>query len=815
MGVLKKVVVENFRGFGEKREFDFEGKPLILLNAPNGKGKTSLLDAIEWCLTGDIRRLHETYNKRNSTTEEQKRAINNNAILKNKEYLNERVRVEVEIAFDEKDYSIIRTQEEDTLKNRGDLCMLKHTYENREELENPEEFLSQFVDYKNFYKYHICDMQKTYNFLCTGRREMMEEFSEFTADYSEAQNIIKNLELYCDDIKKKTKYLNNQKIEESEITNLEEKRREYEQSAQIIPYKKIKLYPLENTEINTMEKEELNRQLKDLICCGYNRILELLKRKVKNNKLESIKTRLDDLKDELSSHEKDIRKAIELGINNRSVCEKAEQELSELNDIRLSENNLEAFSQKIIGFKNECFTEDYWEKNKKQLNDKKQQLANLDTDINMLTKGNKVIDILTTIVAGKDSLILYRDKLRQEKSVEPIVCPICGSEQFGYLDNDEITEEAKKYQAEHKQLIENKKQERLTVEKEKEDMLTEVLSRAKKALNEEIKRMEEYVNELRTLSESAKVYFSNLEKLQNIDGNRYTQERMLSIQEVEKEIEEKNRVLLSKEELTVIEEELQRVFDIINEVYDENQAIDMLIRSVELKIQEGPKEIQYEEQLLRDKIISIRTYINNLEFQELNKNINNMKKKNGEITTKIEALNKLSSKANNYKKQVNTKLEAIRKKEYAQVGPYLYKIFRKLSRDVSISDFELSSRIGSKNLALTNKEGQSILNILSDGQLSVFMLSYFLGNAMRLKNKNQFRIYFIDDITSCMDDINMLAFLDFMKYQLSNTKGAFQQIFFATCDSRIQNLLCWKMDGCGIPYKKIGIEDFECQIYTN
>lgn len=230
---------------------------------------------------------------------------------------------------------------------------------------------------------------------------------------------------------------------------------------------------------------------------------------------------------------------------------------------------------------------------------------------------------------------------------------------------------------------------------------------------------------------------------------------------------------------------------------------------MELKIQEGPKEIQYEEQLLRDKIISIRTYINNLEFQKLNKDIKDMRKNNKDINEKIGELQGIFNKANDYKKQVNTKLEAIRKKEYAQVGPYLYRIFRKLSRDVSISDFELSSRIGSKNLALTNKEGQSILNILSDGQLSVFMLSYFLGNAMRLKNKNQFLIYFIDDITSCMDDINMLAFMDFMKYQLSNKKGAFHQIFFATCDSRIQDLLCWKMNGCGIAYKKIGVQEFE------
>ena len=60
-----------------------------------------------------------------------------------------------------------------------------------------------------------------------------------------------------------------------------------------------------------------------------------------------------------------------------------------------------------------------------------------------------------------------------------------------------------------------------------------------------------------------------------------------------------------------------------------------------------------------------------------------------------------------------------------------------------------------------------------------------------------------------MDDINMLAFLDFIKYQLSNSDGAFEQLFFATCDSRIQDILCWKMNSCGIQYTKIDMEKFE------
>ena len=135
-----------------------------------------------------------------------------------------------------------------------------------------------------------------------------------------------------------------------------------------------------------------------------------------------------------------------------------------------------------------------------------------------------------------------------------------------------------------------------------------------------------------------------------------------------------------------------------------------------------------------------------------------------------------------------------------------------MSRDIHIKEFRLSKRDsnqGSKELDILDEEGRPILNMFSDGQLSVFMMSYFLGNAFRLADKEKMSIYMMDDVTSCMDDINMLAFLDLIKYQLKTENGAFSQLFFSSCNERIHNLLEWKAIGCGIKCKRIVLNEVQ------
>ncbi|MEI2394712.1 AAA family ATPase, partial [Paenibacillus phytohabitans] len=57
---ISRLIINNFRVFPGKYEFDFSDKQLILVGGPNGHGKSSLFDSIQWCLTGEIKRYRGT-----------------------------------------------------------------------------------------------------------------------------------------------------------------------------------------------------------------------------------------------------------------------------------------------------------------------------------------------------------------------------------------------------------------------------------------------------------------------------------------------------------------------------------------------------------------------------------------------------------------------------------------------------------------------------------------------------------------------------------------------------------------------------------
>ena len=200
------------------------------------------------------------------------------------------------------------------------------------------------------------------------------------------------------------------------------------------------------------------------------------------------------------------------------------------------------------------------------------------------------------------------------------------------------------------------------------------------------------------------------------------------------------------------------------------------------------------------KINAIDSILANQTLFDLKREIEANKKKNQNLNIEIERLQKLKEIASQRAENIRYIVEKLSKDEYEKVGPTLSKFYNKLARFNSNNGINIVQE--NDGISLVDNKGKNIVNVLSNGQISVFMLAYFFAGINVRNNSEKMKIYFIDDLTACMDDVNMLAFMDLLKYQVSS-KATMDQLFFITCDDRISNLLKYKLNGRGIKFCEI------------
>ena len=61
---LKRLTIDSFRGIRDEVEFDLDATTVIL-SGPNGTGKTSVFDALQWVMLGKIPRLEGLRGRKN------------------------------------------------------------------------------------------------------------------------------------------------------------------------------------------------------------------------------------------------------------------------------------------------------------------------------------------------------------------------------------------------------------------------------------------------------------------------------------------------------------------------------------------------------------------------------------------------------------------------------------------------------------------------------------------------------------------------------------------------------------------------------
>lgn len=97
MSKISKIEISDFRGFDSVRTFELDDAEIVIFLGMNGFGKTSIFDAVEWCLTGHISR-YESY----LTSGRKQDFAKEKKVLRNKYSTNPHTLVKVELGSGEK-----------------------------------------------------------------------------------------------------------------------------------------------------------------------------------------------------------------------------------------------------------------------------------------------------------------------------------------------------------------------------------------------------------------------------------------------------------------------------------------------------------------------------------------------------------------------------------------------------------------------------------------------------------------------------------------------------------------------------------------
>lgn len=794
--IIRSVKIKNFRGFEEERTFVFSDRKFILMSASNGKGKTSIIDAIEWCLTGNIGRLSASFNSRSTNSEERKKNVD--GLLKNKNIIKGKISVEVLILIEGEEYVITRTQTKDIL----DLKASNVTVNGAEE--GAQELLSQLVD-RNFYNHHFCDVQKTFKLLSSKRNELPELFKDFISDYSREEIIAYNLEVFADDVERKIDELLVKKTTESQIELYQEILKKYEDEPSIIPYNKTKLYVGENTTLSEMSYEEMSAQLRLLYKCGYYEAYTSLNKIVENEEIKNILISIKKVVDLRKENKETIDRAVEFGLHKgNEIIRKINEEIETFKGIRLSVSNVRIQADRLTAFNNPKLTIELYNEIVTNIDLIEKDIDKLNSEVSILSKGNNILNTITSLIACKEGVLDYRREQREKG--ELVNCPLCGSGTFGLINDEEVFAEAEAYKGEHAQLIVEKKKTIDSLQIKCSKLYDQLIHNGNVVLEEKISELNNQLSELEKLKEDTYVFFDEVKKLEKVDASRFQISNLCSNEFVSSEITCLEKNVKNDLEISQIRKLYQEILLLLGFQFDTTENEVAIISRMKGLVEECPEIIMFSKDILAEKINTLKATIVNKEYVSNQKKLSDAIKNNKKIDDEINKLRLLKGKALDRASAIVTAVEKLKRDEYENVGPFLFAFFRKLSRVGSIKNIRVINE-GDKVSIIDEKE-KNILNVLSNGQLSVFMLSYFLGSAISRSRVDNFKIFFIDDLTACMDDINMLAFIDFMKYQLLQDNGVMEQIFFTTCDDRIRKLIQYKLKGCEIDYIELGEKDF-------
>ena len=790
--IIRKIRMVNFRGFRDKT-IDFKDKSVVLLSAANGIGKTTTVDAIEWCLTGNIGRLKTAFDTR--STNDTDRKMNTDGILKNRDAgAKTKVRVVLWLFDGEKETILCREQTKDELNPGASRVTID------ESEEKAKAFIREYVG-DSFYNFHFCDVQKSFNVQSKKRKDLNDFFGEFITNYDRQKQIAENLDLFAEDVDRYIEDMTKQKVPQEVIEDHKKQLAKAREDAKQVSYPLTSFYPGEKMEIAGLNKEELTAQKTEVKNCGYQVAREGIYKLVENEALKSQQSVIKKIVSYWETKEDHIRRAAKAKLfKNTDAITILETKLKKLKGLSLVKNTIFQDGESMTALEIGGFSQSDFDMDKKEIEEKEKKVKDLSDEIELLSGNNKMLKLLSSLSANRQVVIEHRDAVFKKNGI--VRCPICGSDSFSTMEEDSILKEADEYIRQNGEAVKAKEEDKTLLQTEIETLYQKVINRAKTVVEKETKTLENEINDLKALKDEIQPYFDEVKRLQKIQKEINVEQ--LTAEDVGKLLDAVEVRLLEETKEQEIKESYQQILTVLGYRF-ENETVQQTLAKVKNLITESYVISGFSYDLLVSKINAIDSVLANQTLSDLNQKLEEENKKNKKLDTEIEKLQKMKNIASQRAKDIRTVVEDLSKDEYEKVGPALSKFYNKLIRLNSGDGINIVQE--NEGISLVDDKGKNIVNVLSNGQISVFMLAHFFAGINARDDREKMKVFFIDDLTACMDDVNMLAFMDLLKYQMSS-KATMEQLFFITCDDRVSKLLKYKLSGRGIELCELSETDF-------
>lgn len=750
---IEKLIIENFKIFKNRVEINFENNQVIVLDGPNGYGKTSVFDAIEILLTGETKRIldieYRDAEKENIFLNNPKIPMKIIGVLKNN--LSEEFIIVREIPKPNNKLKLSNTFKDIKTFICDSLDESNKRESNQDEI---NEILGEKYFESLYHRIFYIPQEESLAFLKNNeknRRDIINNFFDIKKEEEERS--------YFFEIRSK---LNQKKSEIEEEKRLLEEELEKTIISKSLPLNYFKLLP--NNEEWDKEEFDIKKYKFDLITSNLNDLKYL-----KENE-EEYKNYLE--KKEIEEFNEDI---IHLYINYFKSLPKYEEYTQEYEQVEALELILKGIEEKNYNYllnDSNFYEESEKFNNLKSFNKEIENLKRINTDLE-----NQVLKV---IQKREDLKKNYLNLI--EKKENGFNCPFCGNE-YEYLSE---LEEAYKQQESYLNEILSEKNKNLKL---KSHSIDEYLEERRKSLEERKKTLiskNSYIK-LREAKNQEKI----LKELEVI-FKKYKINCELDEKDIKKEFEKGAKEIIY---YALLQKHKKEVNSSINW-----NLLDETIRKFELKNLED---------LTLNKIEQKRQYLNYLrasneleEYQIKEKRLEQLKK---EVNTISEYYKNVDTIYMSYVRNIRKHSEKIIEKLEIPLYIYSGKLLQNYYGGLGIfikEENHLDEQIRLK-FVNDNNSKHDLMNKFSSGQLSALTLS-LLFSINKVYNNTNLKSLFIDDPLQTMDDINMDSFVDILRREFNKN-----QIIISTHEERVSRYIRYKANKYGLKTNSINLKEMK------